>query len=214
MPSQPTSPITTDAVSTRLPLLRAVDEESTMIVESRLAEPSVPSNNFRFSALFLGIIIGLFIQCSTLGANFVYISFYGKGTLSQSKYGVVLFSFGWSVLTSVAAMAALGFLRDLVRLTHAALSDISGQARESQNIEEMIVHMEHRFVVGALTGICAAWIVTDLVLGMQSEVIYSSLILIFALGGVSIAIASKPSAGTRSESTESFDGSVLGKSRS
>jgi hypothetical protein len=49
------------------------------------------------------------------------------------------------------------------------------------NVQEMVLHMECRFVVGALVGVCMAWTMTDLLLGMKAQILYSLLTLLIAL---------------------------------
>ena len=68
------------------------------------------------------------------------------------------------------AILVLSFLRNLIETTY--LGD---------DIEDIILNMECRYVVGALIGVCAAWAATDVALGMSGQVIYSVITLIVAL---------------------------------
>jgi hypothetical protein len=127
---------------------------------------------FKRSSLFLGLMVGFFIQFSTLGANYLVISIWGEEVLSSSKQDIVIFSLLWSFFTSTMAIVILAFLRNLVSSTY---------SRESPELDDMILHMECSFVVGALVGVCVAWAATDVILGMSAQIVYSLVTLVIAL---------------------------------
>lgn len=60
-------------------------------------------------------------------------------------------------------------------------------AREDVNdfydeyLDNLTLHLECRFVIGALVGVCLAWTLTDFLLGMQAQIIYSLATLAVAL---------------------------------
>jgi len=48
-------------------------------------------------------------------------------------------------------------------------------------LDNLTLHLECRFVIGALVGVCLAWTLTDFLLGMQAQIIYSLVTLAVAL---------------------------------
>jgi hypothetical protein len=133
-------------------------------------------NSFKTFCLMIGLMVGFFIQCSTLGANFLVITIWGDDIVHKSGQDIIVFSILWSVFTSVMAIVILGFLRNLVTVTYNAVS-----SEDDRNLENMVLHMECRFVVGALVGVCMAWTITDILLGMKAQVVYSLVTLVVAL---------------------------------
>jgi hypothetical protein len=154
------------------PLIAAGDAEED---EDHTLEEKAFSR-FKFSALLLGLLVGFFIQFSTLGANFLVITLWGEDVVTKSKTDIVVFSLLWSFFTSAMAIVILGFLRNLVTITYSAVG-----GRSADLLEEMVLHMECRFVVGALVGVCLAWTMTDVLLGMRAQIVYSLVTLVVAL---------------------------------
>ena len=75
------------------------------------------TNYFIFSSIILGLIIGLFIQFSTVGANWLIISMFGEEAIvAASGRKLVFYSFTWLIVTSAMFMWMLKYLRDLVNL--------------------------------------------------------------------------------------------------
>lgn len=126
---------------------------------------------FRASSLLLGLLIGILIQCSTLGANYIVISLWGEQVLQVSECDVIFYSLLWSFLTSTMAIVILVYLRNFVV---ASFSD-------TENIDEIVLHMECRFVMGALIGVCTAWAITDFALGLTQQVLFSIGTLVISL---------------------------------
>jgi hypothetical protein len=138
-------------------------------------EPSAVINDavfFRFktSSLVLGLMVGFFIQFSTLGANYLALSYMGESILSVTQRDLILFSLFWSLLTSTMAILVLAFLRSLISSTY-----------QGEDVEDIVLHMECRYVIGALIGVCTAWAATDVALGMTGQVVYSFITLVVAL---------------------------------
>jgi hypothetical protein len=154
------------------PLIAAGDAEEEK--DHRIEEKAFSS--FKFSALLLGLLVGFFIQFSTLGANFLVITLWGEDVITKSKTDIIVFSLLWSFFTSAMAIVILGFLRNLVTITYSAVG-----GRSVDLLEEMVLHMECRFVVGALVGVCLAWTMTDVLLGMRAQIVYSLVTLVVAL---------------------------------
>jgi hypothetical protein len=131
---------------------------------------------FKMSSLCLGLLVGFFIQASTLGANYLVVTVSGEDVMTTSKKDIVLFSLLWSLFTSGLAIVILAFLRNLVRVTYETDNE-----EQNDQLDDMILHMECRFVVGALIGVCTAWALTDLILGLSVQIVYSFLTLGVAL---------------------------------
>ena len=128
-----------------------------------------PAQRFTKISSVIGLLIGLFIQISTLGANRVLTEL----NIPQSRFHILLFSFLWSVFTSGLAMAILVFLRQIVSLAFHARNEA-----EQAILNEMVLLMECHFVFGALAGVCFAWIWTDIMLGLEVQLGYSLLTLV------------------------------------
>lgn len=50
-----------------------------------------------------------------------------------------------------------------------------------EHLDNLTLHLECRFVIGALVGVCLAWTLTDFLLGMKAQIIYSLATLTVAL---------------------------------
>lgn len=135
--------------------------------------------SFEICSLAVGILIGFFVQLTTLGANILLLEFWDGDFFEITQQEVVFFSLLWSLLTSVMALLILGFLRALLTSFFRSLPIADSYTIEliESLHEEMLENMEIRFVMGALVGVCLAWTITDLYLGMVSQVGYSLLTL-------------------------------------
>lgn len=158
------------------------DEESYELAEddgdSQLAMPLFGS--FKTHSLILGLLVGFFVQFSTLGANFLVIALWESDLIAKSKSEIVMLSLIWSAFTSCMAMLTLGFLRSVITIVFRASlprSHTNGEAI----LEEVVLHLECRFVVGALVGVCMAWTVTDVLLGMNIQIVFSMVTLVVSL---------------------------------
>ncbi len=127
-------------------------------------------DRLKSSSFVMGMIVGFFIQFSTLGANYLALSFMGEAILEVTQRELIIFSLIWSLLTSTMAIIVLSFLRKLIFSTYIG-----------HDIEDIVLHMECRYVVGALIGVCSAWAATDVALGMTGQVVYSFVTLVTAL---------------------------------
>jgi hypothetical protein len=103
--------------------LRSADADSDEISSPVLDDKVF--GKFKLSSLILGLLIGFFIQFSTLGANFLVITIWGEDVISKSKTDIVMFSLLWSFFTSAMAIIILSFLRNLVTITFNAISSQS-----------------------------------------------------------------------------------------
>lgn len=133
--------------------------------------------------MIIGFIIGCFIQCSTLGANFLMTTLYGKEVYyTQGFIGVSLV---WCFITSIMGVSVLLFLRSLV-VTAFYATNSSRQDEASLEVKEnfminVIENIEQFFAVGSLVGVGCAWTITDILLGMESHIYHSLLTIIIAL---------------------------------
>lgn len=168
---------------------------------------------FKYYSLLLGFMVGLFIQFSTLGANFLLLTLFDnqnddtaidKDQEQKQETIYMALSLMWSAITSIMAIITLQFLKNLFSISFqstmiiSADDDVDGEKNidnddeddddntiiandEEDILEEIILHLEFRFIVGALIGVCFAWIVTDIVLGLKYQIMYSIIILLGAL---------------------------------
>ena len=135
---------------------------------------------FKNHSLILGLLVGFFVQFSTLGANFLVLALWEHDLINKSKSEIVMLSLLWSALTSFMAILTLGFLRSVITIVFRASVGRDRINREAI-LEEVVLHLECRFVVGALVGVCLAWTVTDVLLGMNIQIVYSIITLIVSL---------------------------------
>lgn len=137
---------------------------------------------FKAHSLIIGLLIGFFVQFSTLGANFLVIALWEKDVLARSRTELILVSLLWSAFTSFMAILTLGFLRSVITIVFRATvpPEQRGPLMDAV-LEEVILHLECRFVIGALVGVCSAWTVMDVFLGMKIQVIFSLITLALSL---------------------------------
>ena len=130
--------------------------------EEEITQEEAQQTSIKISSLCLGLLVGFFIQFSTLGANYLVISLWGDDVLNTSKREIIVISLLWSFFTSSMAIVILAFLRNMVVASY-----------RGADLDHVVLHVECRFVVGALVGVCSAWAVTDYLLGMAQQIIYS-----------------------------------------
>jgi hypothetical protein len=136
--------------------------------DHRLEEKAFSS--FKLSSLLLGLLVGFFIQCSAQEVFSLIIINWSKEDITKTRIGIVF------LLLSFFIMAILESLRTLVRITYSAAG-----GRSKDLLEDMILHMELRFVAGSLVGICLASTMMLVILGMRAQIVYSPMALVVAL---------------------------------
>jgi hypothetical protein len=146
-------------------------------MEERMHMPSLGS--FKTASLCLAMLVGFFIYLSTLGAEFVAVMLWGREILNKSNHELILFSLIWNFVTTVIAIIILSSMRRMVAIVFMATVPESRTNAEDVLLE-LLGHMEGRFAVGALIGICASWNVTNFLLGMKPQIIQSCVILTVA----------------------------------
>jgi hypothetical protein len=174
------------------PLIAAGDAEEE---NERLDEKAFSS--FNLSSALLGLLVGFFIQFSTLGAECLAI--WGKDFVLKSHTDIAIFSLLWSLFTSAMPVLILTLIRNLVTITYSA-----GTGSE-KFLEDIILQLECRFGVGVLAGFCLAWTITDILLGIRVQVAYCLVAIVvavcwykFMVFMIASATDSKPSSSRRS----------------
>lgn len=123
-------------------------------------------NEFKATSMVLGLVVGFFIQFSSLGANFVLTHLITQGMQLTLKH-ILLFSLAWSVMTSTMGILILTLARSLVWI--------------SSNNEDFIWYMEAFFATGALLGVNVAWMITDITLGLRIHYLHALVTEVVAL---------------------------------
>lgn len=157
----------------------------------------------RCCSVVIGVIIGCFIQCATLGANFMMSTMYGQQVYYTKSFVTV--SLVWCFVTSLMGVSVLLFLRSLVvtafYATNSSKADEATLASKEDFMEKVIDNVEQFFAVGSLIGVGMAWTTTDILLGMQSHVYHSLLTLVVALVWCKFAMAYSSTEKLREESS-------------
>lgn len=134
----------------------------------------------KYYSLIIGLIIGCFIQFSSLGANFLMTSMYGYDVFFTREF--IIISLIWCFVTSVMGVAVLLFLRSLLVTSFYATTVVNDSFKSKEDfVANLIQHMEYYFAVGSLIGVCLSWTVTDVLLGMKAHIIHSLITLAVAL---------------------------------
>jgi uncharacterized membrane protein len=150
---------------------------------------------FKFKGICIGLLIGFFIQFSSLGASFLLDALYGGSSehhnhdssnsrLAISKKELLSFSLAWSFLFGTMGVMILLLLRELVLMVWQQQQQ---QAKQQQVtvvvvewMERLCLDLEFYFAVGCLLGVNVAWVLTDLGLGFKAHIIRSLLTLVAA----------------------------------
>jgi hypothetical protein len=134
------------------------------------------------AAFLLAFLVGCFIYLSTLGAEFLGVMLWGPDIVTKSNQVLIASSLAWNFVTTVVAIVLLKSARQVVKAVFCAA--VRTTKRSSDNAEEilseLLSYMESRFAMGALGGICLAWNVANMVMGMKAQIIQSCVILLVA----------------------------------
>lgn len=150
--------------------------EQPLIVQEELHMDHNLIQKLKNYSAWIGICFGVFVQLSTLGVNFLMIAIWGEDSvLTQTQQQAMVFSLSWSLFTSCLALLVLSMLRGLIK----SILDVNRS--DDIDREGLMMTIEVRYVIGALTGVCLAWTCTDLMLGMESLAFYSLGTLVVAL---------------------------------
>ena len=153
-------------------------------------------------SLVIGLIIGCFIQFSSLGANFLMTSIYGYDVFFMKEFVAV--SLLWCFVTSIMGVCILLFLRSLIVTSFYATTSINDSFEgKEEYIARLIQHMEYHFAIGSLIGVCTSWTITDVIIGMKAHVAHSLVTLFVALVWCRLVLnfcGSKPGGKRRNQS--------------
>jgi hypothetical protein len=147
------------------PLIAAGDGEDE---DHRLDEKAF--SRFKFSSLLIGMLVGFaFSPLFILGVHIWVITVGGEDVDTKSKTDIIVLGLLCSCFYAAFAFVILGFLRILVAITYSA---IGGRSKEL--LDEIVVYMEYRFVVGAHVGTSlVAWTMPALFSSTQTSIVYS-----------------------------------------
>ena len=188
-----------------VPLLAATDKE--LAVNDKLTEDDASTREERdqwlFSSLYkyslvFGLVIGCFIQSSSLGANYILMILFRRDSreMAQHQSALVTFSLGWSFLTSLMGILMLLILRSLVASAARGLNQnnvLAGRPTVFSNTQQSLVaFLEFPFAFGALAGVCLSWAAIDITLGLRSHAYNSLYTLVFAYVGKVVFEAFSP----------------------
>jgi hypothetical protein len=125
----------------------------------------------KYSCLILGVLIGFFIQVSTIGASFLTNLPWAKGTSDQH---IAVYALLWSIITATASCGVMMIFRSFVEITFNltyARSPSHDPVKHDQLLDEIVWYFECYFSLGVLISVTLAWIATSCVLGMPSTLI-------------------------------------------
>ncbi|CAB9530217.1 expressed unknown protein [Seminavis robusta] len=139
---------------------------------SSLAElDHVMIGRLKYSCLILGVLIGFFIQVSTIGASFLTNLPWAKGTSDQH---IAVYALVWSIITATASCGVMMIFRSFVEIT---FNLTFGRAlaydpiKHDQILDELVWYFECYFSLGVLISVTLAWVATSFVLGMPTTLI-------------------------------------------
>jgi hypothetical protein len=148
----------TDVDGMSKPLLTPTEREG-----HSAADRNAP--DLRWMAAHCGLLIGLFIQLSGLGANSLLLR-----EAPATDRERLLLSVGWSFLTSCLGILALSFVRQIILIGSHGMS------------ASRLVVVECYFASGATVGLNAAWTITDIVLGLKPHIWGSAIATLVTFG--------------------------------
>jgi len=167
------------------PLLDARDEKKADATEETVAN-TYTANDFimRRCSLAIGFIVGLFIQFSTIGVNFLFISMWGTEVVGGADFfsRVGLLSTIWSLVVTVMVVVVILCIHLMVK---AALGHDGRTSKNGQCSEDIVQCIEVYCLIGAVVGIFLAVAITQLLLGTFLCIIstlFSFLLVLIFLG--------------------------------
>jgi hypothetical protein len=147
---------------------------------------------FKYESIVLGVLVGFYIQFSSLGANFLLGTMTAE-SISASSLRLILsgipdnekytffFSLIWSTVTSGMGIMILVVVRKLIYLAYKTATTERQRLASAHIIRDAVVQLECSFAVGALVGVNSAWVATDLMLNLHVQYMHSALTLFLAL---------------------------------
>lgn len=125
----------------------------------------------KYSCLVLGVLIGFFIQVSTIGASFLTNLPWAKGSSEQN---IAVYALAWSVITATASCGVMMIFRSFVEVTFNLTfgrTQSYEPAKHDRILDELVWYFECYFSLGVLVSVTLAWIATSFVLGMPTTAI-------------------------------------------
>ena len=137
-----------------------------------VAELDTPMlGRLKYSCLILGVLIGFFIQVSTIGASFLTNLPWAKGSSDQN---IAMYALAWSVITATASCGVMMIFRSFVEITFNLTFGRTlnyDPVRHDRVLDELVWYFECYFSLGVLISVTLAWVATSFVLGMPSTLI-------------------------------------------
>jgi len=125
----------------------------------------------KYSCLVLGLLIGFFIQVSTIGASFLTNLPWAK---LASGHSIAMYALVWSAITATASCGVMmvfrSFLEVAFHLTFGRTLNYS-PATHDHVLDELVWYFESYFSLGVLVSVTLAWIATSFVLGTPTTLI-------------------------------------------
>lgn len=165
--AQETKTMETQTESVFRPITTASTGMQTSIVETFSEETTSArsiTDLFQLYSALIGVIMGCFIQLSSLGANYLLAE------MHLPNPNILQYSLVWSSITSALGVFSLLLIRCLLKSAH-----------QLQCIDTLLLQLECYFSVGCLSGVCLAWTITDLVLGLNAHILHSLATLLGAM---------------------------------
>jgi len=125
----------------------------------------------KYSCLVLGVLIGFFIQVSTIGASFLTNLPWAKGTSDQH---IAVYALAWSVITATASCGVMMIFRSFVEITFNLTFGrtlVYDPSKHDRVLDELVWYFECYFSLGVLISVTLAWVATSFVLGMPSTLV-------------------------------------------
>jgi hypothetical protein len=143
--------------------------ESNCDVVTELDKPMI--GKMKTSCLVLGVLIGFFIQVSTIGASFLTNLPWVKGSTDQN---IAVYALAWSVITATASCGVMMIFRSFVEITFNLTFGRSlacDPMTYDRLLDELVWYFECYFSLGVLISVTFAWVATSFVLGMPSTLV-------------------------------------------
>ena len=149
----------------------------------------------KFCSIAVGMIIGIFIQASSLGTSLITTSLYGKDIYTTNAF--VMVSLAWCLVAAIMGVAVMLLLRNLVvtafYAVNSSIRDVETLDAKETFMLQVIGNMEHFFAVGSLVGVGVAWLVTDFLLKMEGHACHSVVTVGLALVWCKYVVGHQPS---------------------
>ena len=152
-------------------------------------------NMSKFCSIAVGMIIGIFIQASSLGTSLIMTTLYGKDVYTTNAFVVV--SLAWCLVAAIMGVVVMLLLRNLVvtafYAVNSSIRDAATLDAKEAFMLQVISNMEHFFAVGSLVGVGVAWLVTDFLLKMEGHACHSVVTVGLALVWCKYVVGHQPS---------------------